>query len=454
MEKNPPTTATSSKDTIAAIATAPGRGGVGIVRLSGTGADLLPLAQRLTGKPLPPPRTATLARFLDGHGQPIDHGLLLHFPAPHSYTGEDILELHGHGGPVVLQLLLERTLALGARLARPGEFTERAYLNGKLDLAQAESVAGLIDAATAAAARAAVRSLAGEFSARIQQLANALLQLRLELEAALDFPEEEIDFITEARIFERLAPLRQQLAHTTARARRGAVLQNGLTLVLAGRPNVGKSSLLNALAEEERAIVTDIPGTTRDAIHHRIALGGIPATLIDTAGLRDTADPVERLGIDRTWQEIARADLILRLLDATQGETEADRQIAAHLPEGLPTLTLYNKTDLTAHPIGRHGHALHISARHRQGLDALRDAILELTGNSGGEEDTLLARTRHLDCLARTAAHLAHAADQRHSPELLAEDLRLAHLALGEITGECTPDDLLGAIFSHFCIGK
>ncbi len=453
MPKNPPTTAASAKETIAAIATASGRGGIGVVRISG--AALAPLAEQLTGKPCPAPRLAALTRFLDEHGQAIDHGILLYFPAPHSFTGEDVLELHGHGGPVVLQLLLARCLALGARLARPGEFTERAFLNGKLDLAQAESVASLIDAATEAAARAAVRSLSGEFSARIRALADELLQLRLELEAALDFPEEEIDFISEARVHERLAALCARLDATRTQARRGAVLEHGLTLVLAGRPNVGKSSLLNALAEEERAIVTDLPGTTRDALHHRIAVRGIAVTLIDTAGLRATDDPVERLGIERAWQEIARADLVLRLLDASTGETDEDRRIAAQLPAGIPTLTVWNKTDLTTTPAGRRGAALHISARHHQGLEDLRAAILDATGNAAtGEENVLLARTRHLDCLARTAAHLAHAAEQHAHPELLAEDLRLAHRALGEITGECTPDDLLGAIFSRFCIGK
>ncbi|MBR4876854.1 MAG: tRNA uridine-5-carboxymethylaminomethyl(34) synthesis GTPase MnmE, partial [Rhodocyclaceae bacterium] len=350
MPKNPPTTAASAKETIAAIATASGRGGIGVVRISG--AALAPLAEQLTGKPCPAPRMAALTAFLDEHGQAIDHGILLYFPAPHSFTGEDVLELHGHGGPVVLQLLLARCLALGARLARPGEFTERAFLNGKLDLAQAESVASLIDAATEAAARAAVRSLSGEFSARIRALADELLQLRLELEAALDFPEEEIDFISEARVQKRLAALCARLDATRTQARRGAVLEHGLTLVLAGRPNVGKSSLLNALAEEERAIVTDLPGTTRDALHHRIAVHGIAVTLIDTAGLRTTDDPVERLGIERAWQEIARADLVLRLLDASAGETEEDRQIAAQLPAHLPTLTVWNKTDLTTTPAG------------------------------------------------------------------------------------------------------
>lgn len=440
-------------DTIAAIATAPGRGGVGIVRLSG--AALRDLACQFNGGRRPQARVATLAAFCDADGGLIDRGLLLYFPAPHSFTGEDVIELHAHGGPVVLQLLLRRCLALGARLAQPGEFTRRAFLNGKLDLTQAESVADLIDAASEAAVRAAARSLTGAFSAHIEALVEQLKQLRLELEAALDFPEEEIDFISGLDIDQRLQKLRQALAAVLARARHGARLNHGLQVVLAGCPNVGKSSLLNALAGQQKAIVTEHAGTTRDVLAHSIVLdGGLTLHLLDTAGLRESSDPVEQIGIARAWQEIEGADLVLRLIDAAQGVSAEDEKIDARLPAQIARLLVYNKIDLTSHAPGWRDDAVYISARDERGLDDLRRALLEIAGLQGSEEDALLARTRHVDCLQRAAAHVEAATQQQHTPELLAEDLRLAHDALGEITGACTPDDLLGAIFSHFCIGK
>lgn len=442
-------------DRIAAIATANGRGGIGIVRLSGP--DLGEIIQALTGV-LPPPRVATLTRFLEADGSGIDEGIALYFPAPHSYTGEDVLELQGHGGPVVMQLLLRRCLELGARLAEPGEFTRRAYLNDKLDLAQAEAVADLIEASTSAAARSAVRSLYGEFSRILQALVERLIALRMLVEATLDFPEEEIDFLRQADASGQLAGLTEDVGRLLARARQGSLLRNGLHVVLAGQPNVGKSSLLNRLTGEERAIVTAIPGTTRDALRETIQVSGIPLHIVDTAGLRETEDEVERLGIARSWQEIERADVVLHLLDARDGMTPADHHISARLPASVEQIALYNKCDLAGQPARREESgrrvALWLSAKTGEGLDALEKELLRVAGWQAGAEDVFLARERHLLALERTLAYLRAAQALPSQIELFAEELRLAQEALGTIAGEFTSDDLLGEIFSRFCIGK
>lgn len=446
------------QDTIAAIATAPGRGGVGVIRISGS--NLLPFAFALTGK-TPKARYATLADFRAADGATIDSGLLLYFPAPHSFTGEDVLELQGHGGPVVMQMLLGRCLDLGARLAEPGEFSRRAFLNGKIDLAQAEAVADLIDAATASAARSAVRSLQGEFSRAIGQLNEELINLRMLVEATLDFPEEEIDFLKAADAFGRLERLQRKLAEIFDRAGQGKLLQSGLHVVLVGQPNVGKSSLLNRLAGDELAIVTPIAGTTRDALRSTIQIAGIPLHIIDTAGLRDTDDEVEKIGIARTWQEIERADVVLLLVDARAGIADADRAILARMPERLQRITVHNKIDLLEQAPERHpesdGIAISLSAKANLGIDLLRQELLRVAGWHQAE-DVFIARERHLRALASAQDHVAAARaiveGKFPALELFAEELRLAQQALGEITGEFTADDLLGVIFSRFCIGK
>ena len=449
----------SSADIIAAVATAPGRGGIGVVRVSG--AALGQFAQSIAGM-TPVPRRALLATFRDAAGQPIDRGILLHFPAPHSYTGEDVLELQGHGGPVVMQMLLARCLELGARLAEPGEFTRRAYLNDKLDLAQAEAVADLIEAATAQAARSALRSLAGEFSRQVHALSGGLAELRMLVEATLDFPDEEIDPVRDTDAVPRLADLREALAALRARARQGSLLRSGLTVVLAGLPNVGKSSLLNRLAGEERAIVTEIAGTTRDALRETIQVEGIPLHVIDTAGLRDTEDAVEKLGVERAWQEIARADVVLQIVDARSGVTPADHAIDVRLPAGVVRIVVENKCDLAKRPAGRNEVAhegrvrrhVTLSAKTGEGVALLHDELLAVAGWHGGGEDVILARERHLAALADAAEHLDAAAGQLTQLELCADELRRAQVALGQITGEFSADDLLGLIFSRFCIGK
>ena len=447
-----------NKDTIAAIATAPGRGGVGVIRISGS--NLLPFAFALTGK-TPRPRYATLADFKAGDGSTIDTGLLLYFPNPQSFTGEDVLELQGHGGPVVMQMLLARCLDLGARLAEPGEFSRRAFLNGKMDLAQAEAVADLIDAATASAARSAVRSLQGEFSRAIGELNEELINLRMLVEATLDFPEEDIDFLKAADAFGRLERLQRKLAEIFDRAGQGKLLQAGLHVVLAGQPNVGKSSLLNRLAGDDLAIVTPIAGTTRDALRSTIQIEGIPLHIIDTAGLRETDDEVERIGIERSWKEIERSDVVLLLVDSRTGVTEADREILERLPKNLQRITIYNKIDLAGRPSERHdeadGVAISLSAKANQGIDLLRQELLRIAGWHQ-TEDVFIARERHLRALATAQEHVAGARSVVEGVlpalELFAEELRLAQQALGEITGEFTADDLLGVIFSRFCIGK
>lgn len=470
------------QDPIVAIATAPGRGAVGIVRVSGHG--LAGLAQALTGL-LPSPRRAHYGPFLDAAGQPIDQGLALYFPAPHSYTGEDVLELQAHGGPVVLQLLLARCLEAaaqpatdasatpllpGLRLAEPGEFTQRAFLNDKLDLAQAEAVADLIDASTEAAARSASRSLAGVFSAQVDQLAEAIVRLRMLVEATLDFPEEEIDFLEKADARGQLASIRHRLDELLARTRQGALLREGLRVVLAGQPNVGKSSLLNALAGAELAIVTPIAGTTRDRVSETIQIHGVPVHVTDTAGLRaspaEAADEVELIGIARSWEAIEGADAVLFLHDLTRVDEPAyqaaDAQIAERFARVEPArlLHVFNKADVAGPPgdFERARPGLRLSARQGSGLEALRDALLERAGGLASPEGLFIARTRHVHALREAGAHLAaaaeHAAQADAALDLFAEELRLAHEALQRITGAFSADDLLGEIFARFCIGK
>jgi tRNA modification GTPase len=487
-------------DPIAAIATAPGRGGIGVVRVSGR--DLAPVIDALCGRALAP-RAATLLPFRAADGGAIDTGLALHFPAPHSYTGEDVLELQGHGGPVVLQLLLERVLeagaAIGVRVAEPGEFTRRAFLNDKLDLAQAEAVADLIDASTAQAARSASRSLSGAFSRAVHAVVDALVELRMLVEATLDFPEEEIDFLERSDARGRLARVRAALDALLADARQGALLREGLHVVLAGAPNVGKSSLLNALAGAEVAIVTPVAGTTRDRIAQAIQVDGVPLVVVDTAGLRETSDEVERIGIERTWQEVARADVIVHLgvapaqtgadVDRARGPggqrddaspgghgrsrgnvpgagegaraalaADLDAGIAARLPQDRPILRVWNKIDLAGLPPHATDDAVWLSAKDGQGIDLLRAALLRLAGWHGAGEGTFIARERHLQALRAAREHLAaaHAHAQRNDEvlDLFAEELRLAQERLREITGAFGADELLGVIFGRFCIGK
>ncbi|MBE0614937.1 MAG: tRNA uridine-5-carboxymethylaminomethyl(34) synthesis GTPase MnmE [Burkholderiales bacterium] len=441
--------------TIAAIATAPGSGGIGVVRVSGK--NLLPFAQAVLGK-VPVPRTAIKSSFLDAHGVAIDDGVALYFPAPRSYTGEDVLELQGHGGTVVLQMLLKRCLELGARLAEPGEFTRRAFLNDKLDLAQAESVADLIEAASDSAARCALRSLRGEFSAAIDELAGQLVELRMLVEATLDFPEEELDPLDRADVKGRHARLVGALDTAIAKSRLGSLLRSGLQVVLAGQPNVGKSSLLNRLAGEELAIVTAIPGTTRDSVRQAINIDGVPLNIVDTAGLRDTRDEVERMGIERTWSEIGKADVVLLLVDARAGVTEQDLGLVERIPPGVKRVFVHNKIDLAGRsPRVQRDEtsvSLHVSAKTGAGLELLRAELLAVAGWQQGAEDVFMARERHLIALHQAAQHLASAGEYLGRPELFAEELRLAQAQLNTITGEFAADDLLGEIFSRFCIGK
>lgn len=411
----------------------------------------------LTGK-VAKPRVATLARFKDAHGSALDEGLVLFFPGPNSYTGEDVIELQGHGGPVVMQLLLARCVELGARLANPGEFTQRAFLNGKLDLAQAEGVADLIDASTQQAARSAVLSLSGRFSAAIHVWRDKLVDLRMLVEATLDFPEEEVDFLSAARALPRLADLRDELGVILSKARQGSLLRSGLHVVLAGQPNVGKSSLLNQLSGEDRAIVTEVAGTTRDVLRETIQIEGIPLHIIDTAGLRETDDAVEKLGIARTWTEISRADVILRLVEAGSGVTDADHEIDSALPEGVPVIWVFNKIDLIdasarVEPFGE-AKAVWLSAASGQGVELLRALLLEIAGWEVHGEDVYLARERHLQALQAAHGHVVSALAQQTQLDLMAEELRLAQESVNTITGEFGADDLLGVIFSRFCIGK
>ena len=447
----------SDKDsTIAAVATAPGRGGVGVVRVSGK--NLLPMAQALCGK-TPLPRVATYADFKDVNGEAIDNGLLLFFAAPASFTGEDVIELQGHGGPVVMEMLLNRCLELGARLAEPGEFTKRAFLNDKLDLAQAEGVADLIDASSRTAARLALRSLKGDFSRRIHGLVDDLVTLRMLVEATLDFPEEDIDFLEAADARGKLEGLRRSVDEVLANARQGAILREGMNVVLVGAPNVGKSSLLNALAGDEVAIVTDIAGTTRDAVRERILIDGVPVHIVDTAGLRETDDVVERIGIERSRKAVSEADVALVLVDPREGLNEKTRMILDTLPSDLKRIEIHSKSDLhTGAAVAFETGAdtvIPLSAKTGAGLDVLRQTLLREVGWQGEGEGLFLARARHLNALQVAKGELELAALCGNGQiELLAEHLRLAQVACGEITGEFTADDLLGVIFSRFCIGK
>ena len=448
--------ATAPAATIVAVATAPGRGAIGIVRLSGP--DVPALAHALLGL-LPEPRRATLRAFRDAAGAPIDTGLALYFPAPQSYTGEPLLELHGHGGSVVLELLVERAVALGCRRARPGEFTERAFLNGRLDLAQAEAVIDLIDAASGAAARAALRSLQGAFSQAVHALVEGLTALRVQVEAAIDFAEEDIGPLEVGGVAVRCAQLQERLSALLAQTRQGRVLTEGITVVIAGRPNAGKSTLLNRLAGHDAAIVSATPGTTRDLLRERILVDGLPLHLIDTAGLRPGGDAIEAEGMRRARAAMERADRVLFLVDVIADPTAASvADLREELPAGIPVTVVYNKCDLLAGPWPADTEtALHLSAASGEGIEALRAHLKAVAGWSGAEEGIVSARARHVDALRAAQAHLAAAAHElagRAAPELVAEELRLAQRELGLITGEVSSDDLLGRIFAEFCIGK
>ncbi len=442
-------------DNIAAIATAPGRGGIGVVRASGQG--LIQMALAMTGRRLTP-RTAVYTPFLAADGSILDQGIAIYFPAPHSYTGEEVLEFQGHGGTAVLQSVLHRCLQLGARLARPGEFTQRAFLNDKMDLAQAESVADLIDATTEQAARSAVRSLQGEFSDVIHHAVDQLIGLRMLVEATLDFPEEEIGDSDRQLCSDKLGKLRDEVARIQSVAKQGSILRDGAQVVLVGAPNAGKSSLLNRLAGEEIALVSEIPGTTRDAIRQVLQVKGVPLHLVDTAGLRETTDVVERMGIERTQQALTHADVVLVLLDESRERTAPEeRAILSRLPAKAPRLYLHNKIDLSGHVAGmeiQDGEAhIFLSAKTGAGLEVLQEKLLESIGWHQ-ESGVFMARTRHLEAIAMAAAFLEEAANRMAQPELFAEELRQAQEALNSITGEFSADDLLGEIFSRFCIGK
>ena len=447
------------KPLIAAIATAPGRGGIGVVRVSGDGAIAVIDGVMALSEPLKP-RVATLARFRDAGGNTIDEGIALYFPGPHSYTGEDVLELQGHGGPAVMRLLLRRCLELGCRIARPGEFTERAFLNDRLDLAQAEGVADLIEASSEEAAKSAARTLTGEFSACVHALTRRLTNLRVHVEACIDFPEEEIDPADRAAQQIKLEEIRALQADLARKAKQGAVLRDGITVVLIGRPNVGKSSLLNRLAGDDIAIVTPVAGTTRDHVRASIQLEGVPVHLIDTAGLRVTDDEVERIGIARTWDAIETAGAVLYITVASEPEEIGDAQILARLPESLSVIHVCNKVDLLPDPDVSRGTMdevlgqIDVSAKTGQGIEELRQRLLMLAGWQPGNEGAFLARERHLVALAEATVHINAAANTHGQDELFAEELRLAQRALSRITGEFTTDDLLGEIFGNFCIGK
>ncbi len=454
-------------DTIAALATAPGRAGVGIIRISGTHTKAV--AQAILHK-LPKPRYAEYLPFFDSSKQVLDQGIALYFPGPNSFTGEDVLELQGHGGPVLLDMLLKQVLALpNVRIARPGEFSERAFLNDKLDLAQAEAIADLIDASSEQAARSAMQSLQGEFSRHIHELVEKVIHLRMYVEAAIDFPDEEIDFLSDGKVAADLAEIIDYLAHVKKQATQGSILREGMKVVIAGRPNAGKSSLLNALAGREAAIVTDIAGTTRDVLREHIHIDGMPLHIIDTAGLREATDQVEQIGIARAWQEIEQADRVLFMVDGTTTDATDPHDIwpdfIDRLPEGLGVTVIRNKADLTGELRSAQSTAdtaakapvYRISAKTGAGIDALREHLKQCIGFDSSVEGSFLARRRHLDALDRAAEHLAIGQEQLHSyiaGEILAEELRLTQQHLNEITGEFSSDDLLGRIFSSFCIGK
>ncbi|WP_292780253.1 tRNA uridine-5-carboxymethylaminomethyl(34) synthesis GTPase MnmE [Methylophilus sp. UBA6697] len=444
-----------STDTVAAIATAPGAGGIGVVRVSGPlAADI---ATQILGH-CPAPRHAAYLPFLQADATLIDRGIAIYFPNPHSYTGEDVLELQAHGGTALMQILLARCIECGARHAQAGEFTQRAYLNDKLDLAQAEAVADLINAATVEAARSAVRSLSGEFSQTIQTLLQQLVDLRMYVEACLDFPEEEIDFITQGRVLEKLQANQAALQHIFHQAKQGVLLREGINVVLIGQPNVGKSSLLNALSGEEVAIVTPIAGTTRDTIKSVIQIEGVPLHVIDTAGLRETEDTVEQVGIARTWKAIETAHVALLLVDSQHGIGDQEKAILHKLPAEVKKVWVHNKIDVSRETsrIEKRENEQHVflSAKTGDGIASLQKTLLEIVGYQPGGEGVFMARARHLQALAEVEQHLDLAMLQMHAAELVAEELRCAQEALGSITGEFTSDDLLGEIFSRFCIGK
>lgn len=450
-----------ANDTIAAVATPPGRGGVGIIRLSGKQA--LAIAQKLL-KLTPKPRYAHYGPFFGSQDEVIDEGIALYFPGPNSFTGEDVVELQGHGGPVILEMLLEQVVALGCRIARPGEFSERAFLNDKIDLTQAEAIADLIDASSREAARSAVRSLQGDFSKAVHALVEQLIQLRIYVEAAIDFPEEEIDFLSDGKVESDLRAIQAQLAEVIQTANQGSLMREGMTVVIAGRPNAGKSSLLNALAGNERAIVTDIAGTTRDVLKEHIHIDGMPLHIIDTAGLRDAPDAVERIGVERAWDEIQQADRILLMVDASETQATEPEVIwpdfIHKLPENAKISVVRNKIDQTGEQPGfvdGEIPVLRLSAQNRSGIDELRQHLKQLMGFEGQHESGFIARKRHLDALHQAEFALDNGLAQllgAAAGELLAEDLRAAQNTLNEITGEFSPDDLLGRIFSSFCIGK
>jgi len=451
-----PDEASVHHDTIVARATPPGRGGIAVIRVSGSAVAAIGAA--ILGE-LPLPRQAALRDFLDAAGTPIDRGVALFFPGPASFTGEDVLELHAHGGPVVVELLLERAVSLGARLARPGEFTERAFLNDKIDLAQAEAVADLIDADSRQAARAAQRSLRGELSTAILELNRQVTELRMHVEAAIDFPEEEIDFLDDAGLKARLDETADRFARLRTAVRHGCLLNDGIQVVIAGRPNAGKSSLLNRLAGYDAAIVTDIPGTTRDLVREQIDIDGLPVHVVDTAGLRAWNDPVEEQGVQRARRQLSAADHALLVIDAGSGSPDEIERLAAELPAGLSWTLVRNKIDLTGESPGLAGpddHVVNISALTGSGVDTLRDVIRHRAGFSAGE-GVFTARRRHLESLQKARAHFEAGCRQlleHRAGELLAEELLQVQNALAEITGEFTSDDLLGEIFSNFCIGK
>ncbi len=441
-------------DTIAAIATPPGRGGVGIIRVSGP--DVKSIAQKILSK-LPKPRIAEYGPFYDQHGEVIDTGLGIYFVAPHSFTGEDVLELQGHGGPVIMDILLQEVVRLGARLANAGEFSERAFLNDKMDLAQAEAIADLIEAGSEQAARSAVKSLQGAFSQQIDDCVEDLTHLRMYVEAAIDFPEEEIDFLSDGHVTKSLQELLQSIRKIFASAQQGVLLRDGMRVVLIGQPNTGKSSLLNALAGRDSAIVTHIAGTTRDVLREEINIDGMPLHVIDTAGLRESEDVVEQEGIRRTWKEIEQADHALLLVDSKIGITAEDREILQQLPKELKVTVVKNKIDLEGTEPSISDNEIALSAKTGAGIDLLRSHLKNIMGYTGMTEGVFLARRRHLDALERAEQFILNGQKQlveSHAGELLAEDLRQAQQALGEITGQLSSDELLGRIFSSFCIGK
>lgn len=445
----------NNADTIVAIATASGAGGIGVVRVSG--ALSAHIATKILGQ-CPAPRYAAYLPFFDAQQAVIDRGIAIFYQNPHSYTGEDVLELQGHGGTALMQLLLARCIALGARQAEPGEFTRRAYLNDKMDLAQAEAVADVINASTVEAARSAMRSLSGEFSNQINHVLTKLIQLRIYVEACLDFPEEEIDFITQGKVAEKLAAIQKELAIVSEKAKQGSLLREGMQIVLVGQPNVGKSSLMNQLSGEEVSIVTSIAGTTRDSIKNIIQINGLPLNIIDTAGLRETNDEVEKIGIARTYRALENAQIAILLVDAAHGIGEDEKIVLTRLPQEITKIWVHNKIDTTGEPakfVENAGEAhIYLSAKTGEGIELLKQHLLNIAGYQQNAEGVFMARTRHLEALKSVDIHLGLAQRNINQAELAAEELRLAQEALSSITGEFTPDDLLGEIFSKFCIGK